>query len=398
MAVVALIALAAASGGYILSHERISWPWDKTFTFYATFPTSPGVSPGHGQEVRIAGVHVGVIDAVSVNSHGQARLTLSIDPRYAVYRNATLVLRPKSQLNEMYVEMNPGGPPAGRLPDDGTLPVTDAQSPVEIDQVLGHLDSNAREALTALLEQSDVALADAPHDLPNGLSATNVVVQHLQPVLGALATRRAKLQQLVTALSQISKALGGNDQRLTSLINSLDQTLQVLGGNSGDLNSVLSQLPGVTRQLTNATSAVQSLGSQLNPTLDNLRSASGSLPTALSRLRGTVDQAGTDIDVGTPAIRGALPVVQDLRPFAGDLDEALPNVQSVTRDLQTDTAYLVPSLADLGPFIINTRSLTSLKDGNGGILRGFLVLAPSMAANPNLGFLSTPTQPYRFSQ
>jgi phospholipid/cholesterol/gamma-HCH transport system substrate-binding protein len=397
-AMVALIALAAISGGYILSHERFSWPWDRTFSFYGTFPTSPGVSPGHGQEVRIAGVHVGVITGVDVDQQGHARLTLSIDPQYPVYRNATLVLQPKSQLNEMFVEMNPGGPPAARLPEGGTLPVTAAQSPVQVDQVLDHLDENAQEALTTLLQQSDVALADAPQDLPQGLSATDVVVRQLQPVVAALQTRRDTLQKLVTALSQISTAIGGNDQRLTSLINSLDQTLQAVGGHSGDLGSVLAQLPDVTQQLKNATAAVQSLGDQLNPTLDDLKSASGSLPTALSKLRGTVDQAGQVIDAGTPVVQKAMPVVDDLRPFVGDLDGALPDVLSVTGQLNKDTAYLVPSLTDLGPFIINTRSLTSFKDGNGGILRGFLVLAPSMVSGPNLQFLSTPTQPYRFPQ
>lgn len=396
--VTSLILLAAVSGGYILSNERISWPWASSRTVYATLPTSPGISPGHGQEVRIAGVPVGTINAVSVNSRGQARLTLSIDPQYQVYRNATLVLRPKSQLNEMYVEMNPGGPPAARLPSGGTLPVTAAQSPVQIDQVLDHLDRNTREALTELLEQSDIALADAPHDLTSGLSASDVVAQHLQPVVGALATRKAKLRELVTALSQISQAIGGNDQRLTSLINSLDRTLAALGGHNGDLQASLAQLPGVTRQLSNATSAVQSLGTQLNPALDNLKSASGSLPTALTRLRGTVDRAGQVIRTGTPVVRGAVPVVRDLRPFAGDLDTALPDVQSVTSDLKPDTSYLVPTLTDLGAFLINTRSLTDLRDGNGGILRGFVVLAPSMVAGVPAGSLSTPTQPYRFQQ
>lgn len=396
--VTSLAVLAAVAGGVILSNERISWPWNSSRTVYATLASSPGISPGHGQEVRIAGVPVGTVTAVSVTGRGQARLTLSIDPHYQVYRNATLVLRPKSQLNEMYVEMNPGGPPSARLPSGGTLPVTAAQSPVELDQVLDHLDSNAREALTELLEQSDIALADAPHDLTNGLAASDVVAQHLQPVVGALATRRAKLQELVTALSVISKSIGGNDERLTSLINSLDQTLAALGGHKGDLEASLAQLPGVTSQLSNATSAVQSLGTQLNPTLDNLKSASGSLPTALSKLRGTVDQAGTVISAGTPVVKGAVPVVHDLRPLAGDVNAALPDVGSVTSDLKPDTAYLVPTLTDLGAFIINTRSVTDLRDGNGGILRGFVVLAPSMAAGVPSGSLSTPTQPYRFQQ
>jgi phospholipid/cholesterol/gamma-HCH transport system substrate-binding protein len=391
-----LVAVAAGVGGYILNHERLSWPWDRSFTFYATFADTPGVSPGHGQEVRIAGVHVGEIAGVDVDDRGNARLDLSIDPKYAVYTNATVVMRPKSPLNEMYVELSPGGPPAARLSNGDTLPLANSQAPVQIDQVLGHLDTNTREALTGLLEQSDVALANARQNLPGGLSATDLVAKHLQPVVAALQTRQDTLRTLVSALSEISTAIGGNDARLTNLVNSLDQTLRSLGGHNGDLASVLAQLPDVTQQLKNATTAVQSLSGQLDPTLNDLNAAAGTLPAALNSLTGTVDQLNNTINVGTPVVQRAEPVVRDLRPFVGDVASALPDLMSAAGRLNADTAALVPSLEDLGPFIINTRSLTSFKDGNGGILRGFVVLAPTAVPGLGLQGVSTPTQPYKF--
>jgi phospholipid/cholesterol/gamma-HCH transport system substrate-binding protein len=77
-----LIVAATAVGSVILSRQRFSLPWDNKFSFYAVFPGAPGVSPGHGQEVRIAGVPVGLIDDASVDSGGHARLKLTIDPKY----------------------------------------------------------------------------------------------------------------------------------------------------------------------------------------------------------------------------------------------------------------------------------------------------------------------------
>lgn len=393
-----VIVLAAVTGGYILSQQRIEWPWQSRFEFQALFHDAPGISPGNGQEVRIAGAKVGTIDDAGVGNNGDARLTFDIDAKYRVYDNATVVLRPKSPLNEMYVELNPGGPPGKPLSNGATLPMGNSQRPIQVDEALGHLDGNTRQALTTLLSESDAALASAPQNLPGGLTATDQVARHLQPVVQALQTRRDTLQKLVSALSQISNAVGGDGQRLGDLANSLDTTLNSLGQHSGDLKSVVAQLPAFTQQLKQATTAVQSLSGQLDPALDNLKNASGTLPGSLNKLTNTADQVGKTVDVGSPVLERAQPVVRDLRPFVGDLNSALPDVKASTGHLDKVTGMLVPGLKDLGPFMINTRSLTSFQDGNGGILRGFLEVNPSEVPGKPLQPLSTPTQPYRFPQ
>ncbi|MEV5302800.1 MULTISPECIES: MCE family protein [Amycolatopsis methanolica group] len=392
----ALIVVAAVVGGVILANQRFTWPWDDRFTFSATFSDSPGVSPGHGQEVRIAGVQVGEIESADVDDDGHARLELSIDGQYAVYRNATVVLRPKSPLNEMYVELSPGGPPAPRLNAGDVLPVMQSQRPIQVDEALAHLDVNTRQALTTLLQESDVALAAAPGNLPGGLRMTDEVARRLQPVVESLQTRRDTLQRLVTALSQISTAVGGDGERLARLAGDLNTTLEALGAHSDDLRSVLDQLPDFTRQLKDATDAVQSLSGQLDPALDSLKNAAGTLPGALNRLSNTVDNLGGTVDKGAPVVQKAQPVVQDLRPVADDLNAAMPDLSSVTGRLDSVTNAAVTSLSDLGAFFINTRSLTSLKDGNGGILRGFLVVTPQTLGTNALLPFSTPADPYRF--
>ncbi|MCU1679976.1 MAG: Mammalian cell entry related domain protein [Amycolatopsis sp.] len=375
---IALIALAGVAGGIILTNQRVNFPWDNKFEFYATFAGSPGVSPDHGQEVRIAGVAVGEIKTADVDNRGMARLELSIDPQYKVYDNATVVLRPKSPLNEMYVELNPGNAAKGHpLAADGVLPVTASQRPIEIDEVLDHLDDNSREALTTLLQESDTALAAAPQNLPQGLTATDQVAQKLQPVLAALNTRRDGIQHLVTALQQISSSVGDDGGRLQSLADSLQTTLSVLGQKSSSLDSVLGQLPDLTTQLKAATDSVGTLSSQLDPALDNLKNASSTLPDALSKLTGTVDQLNTTLDEAKPVVDKAGPVVADLRPYVRDLNVALPDLRVTTTRLDPVTSALVKYLPDLGAFVVNTHSMTSLADANGGILRGMLEITPT---------------------
>jgi phospholipid/cholesterol/gamma-HCH transport system substrate-binding protein len=383
-ALLALVLLAGVSGVIILGKERIGFPWDpNNFVFQATFDGTPGVSPGHGQEVRIAGVPVGEIEDASVNAAGKAVLKLSIKPQYKVYDNATLVLRPKSPLNEMYVEISPGDPPGHRLHSEQVLPVTNSQSPVEIDQALGHLDGNAREALTALLAESDTALANATSTLPGGLTATDVLAKRLTPVLTAINARRDNLRRLVTALQEIATAVGGDDTTLTHLASSLKTTLDAMGSKRGSVDQSLALLPDLLTELKGATDAVSSLSTQLNPTLDNLKRASGSLPGALKKVTATLDEAKQVVAHAVPVVDAGLPVVQDLRPLVSDIAAAIPDLKDITLRADPVTSMLVKYLPDVGAFVLNTRSMTSLTDSSGGILRGLLEIQPS-AVPPNL--------------
>lgn len=369
---VAAIVLAVVAGGWILSQQNFQAPWSNDMTVHAEFAATPGVAPGNGQEVRVAGVIVGQITGADVNSDGHAQLTMSLEKGTKLYDNASLVLRPKSALNEMYVTIDPGGPPAELVSSGHTYKQANTKRPIQVDEVLGSLDDDARSALTALLGESDDALASAPTDLGRGVNSTDVAVTQLQPVVAELDQRREALRRLVTAITQISEAVGGNDKRLVALAAELQSTLDAVGDNSGALDKSLDELPGVVKQLEGTTKSVSELTDTLNPTLTDLQGASSTLPKALKKVSETSKSLDSTLKAAKPTIHEARPVVADLRPFVGQLQVALPELQRSTGRLDPVTAELVPYLPDLGAFFVNTRSLTSIRDGNGGFLRGLL--------------------------
>ncbi|MCX6400686.1 MAG: MlaD family protein [Propionibacteriales bacterium] len=369
-----LLVLATAAGSWVLGNQRFTAPWADRFEFAAEFEAVPGVAPGNGQEVRMHGVIVGQITDAHVNDEGRAELTMSLDPGYDVYDNAKLVLRPKSPLNEMYVEVDPGGAPGTKLASGETLPVTNTARPVQVDEVLGHLDDQARSALTTLLAEADVALVSADETLPAGLDQTREVAGDLRPVLLELERRRGQLATLVTALSDISDAVASDDERLTTLADGLSSTVRTIAGQSDDLDATLAQLPGLATRLASSTKAVSDLTEQLDPTLRDIHDATGTLPKALKRIDSTVNRLSTTVRVARPTIAHARPLVADLRPVVADLRQALPVAARSTARLDPATAMLTRYLPDLGAFIVNTHSLTSLRDANGGILRGLLTV------------------------
>jgi phospholipid/cholesterol/gamma-HCH transport system substrate-binding protein len=366
----ALFLIAGIVGGIILANQRFTPPWASRQVLYAEFPDAPGISPGNGQEVRMAGVIVGDITAATATSDGKAVVTMELDPGHQIYKNARLLLRPKSPLNEMYIEISPGGPPAQLVPDGYQFPVTNTQRPVQIDEVLDHLDDPARAALTSLLAESDVALTNTRQLLPGDLESVRTIANNLKPVSQQLAVRKQKIALLVTELGQIMKAIDHGYGNMTQLSHDFEATLRALGDHQPQLEQSLAALPGVVNNLGRATNAIVPLSDQLDPTLRDLQRATRKLPRALHRFEDTADDLGDVIDAAKPFVHYAKPVIRDLRPLADDLHEALPPLHGATEELDPLTRSLVPYLPDVAAFTINTRSIVSAEDANGGILRG----------------------------
>jgi phospholipid/cholesterol/gamma-HCH transport system substrate-binding protein len=371
-----LVVLGTAVGGYFLAHERFNPPWEDRYTLYVDLHEAAGVSPGNGQEVRIAGVPVGDIRSADITADGKARLELRIDNGQEVHQDAQVLLRPKSPLNDMYIEISPGTPDAPVLADGDTVPVDRTVSPIQVDDVLAHLDSNTQAAMSSLFAESDVALVNAPKRLPAGLDRTNELLKDLQPVMDKLETRRKNLARLVNALADVSDAAGTNDVRLERMASSLSVTLGTLSGERGNLDATLAQLPELSRQLRETSGSVVELAGQLDPTLADVRKASDELPGALKSFNGSVDELDDFLREAQPVLDKAGPVVGDLRAAAPDLRTVAGDLRPISADARPLTQMLVPRLDDLAAFVYNTNSVVSLRDANRGILRGLFQLSP----------------------
>lgn len=371
-----LVVVGTAFGGYFLAHERFNPPWEDRYTLYVDLDEAAGVSPGNGQEVRIAGVPVGDIRGTDITRDGMARLELRIDNGQVVHEDARVLLRPKSPLNDMYIEISPGTGDAPALADGDTIPVDQTVSPIQVDDVLAHLDTNTQAAMSSLFAESDVALVSAPKTLPAGLDQTNALLEELAPVMDRLETRRENLARLVTALADVSAAAGTNDVRLERMASSLSATLSTLSGKRENLEATLAQLPELSRDLRSTSSSVVALAEQLDPTLDDVRKASDELPGALKSFNGSVDELDDFIREAKPVLDKAGPVVGDLRAAAPDLRTIAGDLRPITADAQPLTQMLVPRLDDLAAFVYNTNSVVSLRDANRGILRGLFQLSP----------------------
>ncbi|MFB9730330.1 MlaD family protein [Haloechinothrix salitolerans] len=393
--VVAFLALGLAAAGINLANADFTPPWSDRYVFVAEFEDAAGNNADAKHLVTIAGVEVGQIVDWEVSDRGSARLTLSIEPGHRIHDNARAVMRTVNPLNQMYIEIDPGGPPGAPLRAGGMLPASQTERAIQPDEVMRHLDDRSRRALGALLRESDVALARAPEQLPEGLRATDSTLRHLRPALKALRTRRDKLSELSSGLSRIAQAVGGNQDRLATLADSAQQALRVVRRNDDELRLTLGELPGLNKQLRRALTGTQEVTNELDPVLTDLESASDTLPSALERTGELAEELGRTVDKAKPVVAKAKPVATDLRPLVADADVALSDVRPVSRRLPHDTAVLESYLTDLQAFVYNTSSVFSPRDAQGTIIRGHAVVpVPDGGAIPGArgGYAPSPEE------
>src|SRR3954451_23029043 len=152
--VLILAACAAGTGAYILANQRLRFPWEQTpMKLNATFSTAQSVTPGQGQTVRIAGVRVGDIAKVNLKD-GRGVVTMDVDPEFSdvIHTDASALLRPKTGLKDMFVELNPGTTAAPRAKSGHEIPLSNTLPDINPDEVFGALDADTRDYLHLLVD------------------------------------------------------------------------------------------------------------------------------------------------------------------------------------------------------------------------------------------------------
>ena len=66
-ALIAIMVVALGVAFYVLSHQRLRFPWQRVYHVNAEFTSAQAVTPGQGQNVTVAGVTVGEISSVRLH-------------------------------------------------------------------------------------------------------------------------------------------------------------------------------------------------------------------------------------------------------------------------------------------------------------------------------------------
>jgi phospholipid/cholesterol/gamma-HCH transport system substrate-binding protein len=386
--VIGVIVVAVLVGGYILSNQRFYLPkWvpavGSDFVDYkAQFSTAQSVTPGQGQTVQVAGVDVGQISKVDLVD-GRAVVTMKIRHKYTpIYRNATALLRPKTGLNDMVLELDPGSGNAGVAPKGYTVPVDQTLPNVNFDEVLSSLDGDTRSYLQLLLGGAGEGLGGQGEQLSASLKRFEPTGRYLARLNGALAQRERNVRHSIHNFSLLARALGGKDDDLAALVDSSNSVFRAFADQDVRLRETLQQLPGALDATNTALVKADKLGKQLGPTLGALRPAARALGPSLQQSRPFLHDTTPVIENQLrPFAREALPTVKALRPATNALSQVTPKLTTTLTNLNqvlNELAYNPPGKEEGYLFWLSWlnhdgASIFSVQDAHGPIRRGTIL-------------------------
>ena len=372
VAIIALLAAALFATTVILINQRTSLPsWvpligTDRFALKADLSTAQAVTPGQGQSVDIAGIKVGEVTGVKLEN-GHAVVSMEVDNKYAplIHEDSSLLLRPKTGLNDMVVEVDPGLQSSPRVPENSTIPLASTKPNVNPDEFLASLDADTQQFLKLLLANGAEALSpEKGRDvrLSNALRRLNPFARDIGRISGALAVRRENIARSIHNFQLLSTELGSKDQDLTNFVDSSDAVLQSFARQEASIRAAIQELPGTLKVTKGALKSANALAIQSTPALKKLLPGARATAPALRALRPLFRQT-------------AGPIQNQIRPFTRQVRSPVQHVAQIAQGLGVATPGL-----KLGFTRLND-GLNALAYNPPGDQEGFLFYVPWLNHN-----------------
>jgi phospholipid/cholesterol/gamma-HCH transport system substrate-binding protein len=216
-----------------------------------------------GDTVRVAGIRVGTVQDVSLQSDRSVLVTFNADRNIVLTTGTKAAIRYLNLVGDRYLELvdSPGStnilPVGSQIPEDRTSPALD------LDLLLGGL--------------KPVIQGLNPQDV-NALSAS--LIQVLQGQGGTL-------DSLFSKTSSFTNALADNNQVIEQLIEDLKTTLDTLSKDGDDFSGAIDRLEQLVHGLSQDRDPI---GEAITSLENGTASLTDLLGRARPRLAGTIDQ------------------------------------------------------------------------------------------------------------
>src|SRR6185369_1778402 len=163
----------------------------------AQFSTAQAVTPGQGQAVDVAGIQIGKVTSVELQN-GHALVGMDIEPKYMtlIHPDASFLLRPKTNLNDMVVEIEPGKE-KGHVEDGAEFTLAQTEPNTNLDAFLGTLDADTRQYLQLLVAGGAQGIGGRGKQLGNALRRFGPFVHYTAKLNKAVAARHVALARTI---------------------------------------------------------------------------------------------------------------------------------------------------------------------------------------------------------
>jgi virulence factor Mce-like protein len=331
---------------------------NKGLPFVPTYSLSAEVPGGanlvEGNEVRVGGFRVGVVDKIRTKFRrtppdGKLRAVAVLDLKLdkavePLATDSTVLVRPRSALGLKYVEITPGKSDK-TFAAGATVPLENAGNPVEFDDLLNTFDESTRQYNQEALVGFGDALTGRGQDLNQAIHSFSPFFDALTPVMQNLSDDRTGLKDFFKEIGQTSAEVRPVAGLQGELFGLMANTFDAITRDPAAFRATIERNPATLEQGIRSLPPQRSFLTEFADLSRRLRPTARILPTALPRLNSA-------LRVGTPV----LPETVALNREVGKTWDALrdlvsePTTLLALKDLDTTTAVTAPLLEYVAPY------------------------------------------------
>jgi len=291
-------------------------PFVQSYRLTAQVPNAAALVPGN--EVRIGGVRVGVVESITPVTEDDgtfaAALALKLDKSVEpLPEDSTVIIRSRSALGLKYVQIVRGTSDQG-YPAGSTLPLSSATpEPVEFDQLLSTFDEPTQENIQANLTEFGNALAGRGPNINEFIGAAKPLLPRLERVMRNISDPQSGIGPFFTALANSASAVAPVAETQAQMFVDLDTTLAAFADIARPyLQDTISKTP-ITLRATSQDLPI------VRPFLVNSRKLFVNLQPGVKAAAESADEIESALVTGIPVLRASPQFNNQLPPTAASL-------------------------------------------------------------------------------
>jgi phospholipid/cholesterol/gamma-HCH transport system substrate-binding protein len=231
--------------------------------FQATFTEASRLKSG--QDVRIAGVPVGSVGAVTLNPDNTVNVAFDVDKRYQLYTSTRAVVRYENLVGDRYMEITSGPGELKKLPAGATISMENTQPALDLDALLGGL----RPVLKGLDGAKVNEISNAVIELLQGQGGA---IQNLLSNTSSFSRRLADRDQLIgDVITNLNTVLGTVDEKGTQFNASVDELQKLITGLAENRDPIAGAIGPLASAENDLTEMLEASRRPLQGVLENAR-------------------------------------------------------------------------------------------------------------------------------
>jgi phospholipid/cholesterol/gamma-HCH transport system substrate-binding protein len=346
------------------------------------FETAQAVAPGQGQAVDIAGIQIGKITSVALED-GHAVVGMDIEPKYMklIHPDATLLMRPKTNLNDMVVEVTPGTA-RGHLEEGDNIPLAQTESNTNLDAFLATLDADTRQYIQLLLAGGAEGIGDRGRQLSGAFRRFQPFVHYLADINKAVAARRQALAGVIHNFGVLTTELGRRNAEIERFVSGSQAALGNFANEQQALQESLVEFPATLAAVQAGLGSSNAFSLAARPALIGLIPQAQALGPALQATERFFDQTTAPLrDQLRPFTRQVRPVLTHTKQGAAPLEKTVAGFGNSVGAFNAFFNELAFKPKDRQSYLFylpwlnhNTNATYNIADGGGTVQHGLVMI------------------------